>query len=57
MADLQENKLIMIIIAFFLPPLAVGIKTGVSGSLLINIILTLIFWLPGFIHALLVILK
>lgn len=57
MADLQENKLIMIIIAFLLPPLAVGIKTGVSGTFVINIILTLIFWLPGFIHALLVILK
>lgn len=57
MADLQDNKIIMIIIAFFIPPLAVAIKSGLNMTFVINLVLTLIFWLPGFIHALLVILK
>ncbi|MBB5351883.1 uncharacterized membrane protein YqaE (UPF0057 family) [Haloferula luteola] len=50
------NKLLLIIIAFFLPPLAVALKEGLNGSFLLNLVLTLLFWLPGFIHALLVIL-
>ena len=57
MADIQDNKIIMIIIAFLLPPLAVAIKSGIGTTFIINIVLTLIFWIPGFIHALLVILK
>jgi uncharacterized membrane protein YqaE (UPF0057 family) len=57
MADLQDNKIIMIIIAFFIPPLAVAIKSGLNMTFVINLVLTLIFWIPGFIHALLVILK
>ncbi len=56
MSDLETNKLLMVIIAIFLPPVAVFLKKGVGASLLINIILTLLFWLPGFIHALLVVL-
>ena len=55
--DLTTNKLLLVIIAFFLPPLAVGLKEGVGGQLILNIILTILFWLPGFLHALWVILK
>lgn len=50
------NKLLLVILAFFLPPLAVGLKNGFGGSFILNLILTLIFWLPGVIHALIVIL-
>ena len=50
------NKLLLAIIAVFLPPLAVALKEGLSGSFFLNLILTLIFWLPGVIHALLVVL-
>jgi uncharacterized membrane protein YqaE (UPF0057 family) len=53
MAD--GNKLFLGIAAFFFPPLAVGIKKGFSWTLLLNIILTLLGWLPGFIHALIVV--
>jgi uncharacterized membrane protein YqaE (UPF0057 family) len=51
------NKLLMIIVAFLLPPLAVGLKEGLGTSFIINVILTLLFWLPGFIHALIVVLR
>lgn len=42
---------IMILLTIFLPPVAVALKEGVGTQLLINIILTLIGWLPGVIHA------
>ncbi len=50
------NRLLLVIIAILLPPLAVGLKNGIGGSFVLNLILTLIFWLPGMIHALLVVL-
>ena len=56
MADISEQKLLLINIAIFIPPLAVGLKTGIGGHLILNIILTLLFWIPGFLHALYVIL-
>ena len=49
------NKLLMIILAVFLPPVAVLVKNGVGKDLLINIILCILFVLPGMIHALWVI--
>jgi uncharacterized membrane protein YqaE (UPF0057 family) len=53
----ETNKLLLVIIAILLPPLAVALKTGVGTPLLINIILWLLFYIPGLIHALIVILK
>ncbi len=57
MSDLQTNTLLMIIIAILIPPLAVFLKKGIGMALIISIILTLLFYLPGLIHALYVILK
>jgi len=39
-----------IILAIFLPPLAC-LVAGKPGQALINIPLTLLFWIPGVIHA------
>ncbi len=50
------NNLIKILLAIFLPPVAVFLERGVGVSLLLNIILTIIGVLPGSIHALLVVL-
>ena len=55
-SNLGGNKLFMIIAAILLPPVAVGIKSGIGLALVINIILCLLFWLPGVIHALWVVL-
>lgn len=46
---------IALLTAFFLPPLGVLFKEGLSISFVINCVLTLFFWLPGSIHALWVI--
>lgn len=45
------------IIAILLPPLAVGLKAGLGGVFVLNLILTLIFWIPGVLHALYVVLS
>ncbi|CAO3659515.1 hypothetical protein INT44_008245 [Umbelopsis vinacea] len=42
------------LLAFILPPVAVFLVRGCGCSLVINILLTLLGWLPGVIHALLV---
>jgi uncharacterized membrane protein YqaE (UPF0057 family) len=45
------NKVVLIILAIFLPPVAVFLKKGVGKDLIINIVLCLLFFLPGVIHA------
>ena len=46
------NKLALILIAIFLPPVAVFMKRGVGKDLLINILLCLLLIFPGIVHAL-----
>ncbi|KAK6433795.1 hypothetical protein LTR95_010024 [Oleoguttula sp. CCFEE 5521] len=44
------------ILAIFLPPLAVLLRTGCSLNFLLNIVLTALAWVPGVVHAWIVIL-
>ena len=53
----MDNKIILIILAIILPPLAVFLKNGLGKDLFINIVLCLFFYLPGILHAFWVILK
>ena len=48
-------QLLLAILAVLLPPLAVFLKVGLTKHFWINLILTLLFWLPGVIHAFLVV--
>jgi uncharacterized membrane protein YqaE (UPF0057 family) len=48
-------NLIRIIIAILLPPLGVFLKVGFGGAFWLNILLTLLGFVPGMIHALWVI--
>ena len=50
----MENKTVAIIVSVLLPPLAVLIKEGAGKSLIINLVLCLLGYIPGIIHALLV---
>ncbi|MCB9188801.1 MAG: YqaE/Pmp3 family membrane protein [Flavobacteriales bacterium] len=52
-----DNTLLLVIIAFFIPFLAVGLYDGITGRFWLSLILTFLFWLPGFIYALIVILE
>ena len=48
----MDNKIVLIILANFLPPVAVFLKKKAGKDLVINILLCLLMWLPGIIHAL-----
>ncbi|CAM4381574.1 YqaE/Pmp3 family membrane protein [Vibrio astriarenae] len=54
---MENNKLLMIIICVLLPPLGVFIKFGLGSQFIINLILTLLFFVPGMVHALWLVLK
>lgn len=49
--------IIRIIIAILLPPLGVFLQVGLGTQFWINVILTLLGYIPGIIHALYVILS
>ena len=46
------NRLVLILLAIFLPPVAVFLKQGAGKDLVINILLCLLLFLPGMVHAL-----
>jgi uncharacterized membrane protein YqaE (UPF0057 family) len=48
--------IILIILAILLPPLAVYLKTNSGKQTILNVVLCILFWLPGILHALYLIL-
>ena len=49
--------IVRIIFAILLPPVGVFLEVGLSGQFWLNLLLTLLGYVPGIIHALYVILK
>lgn len=49
--DSTTGDLVRIAIAILLPPLGVALETGLSKTLLLNIVLTLLGYIPGIVHA------
>lgn len=47
--------LLRILLAILLPPLGVFLQVGLGKSFWINVLLTLLGWLPGVVHAIYVI--
>ncbi|MDD2702401.1 MAG: YqaE/Pmp3 family membrane protein [Candidatus Omnitrophica bacterium] len=45
-------KILKIVLAVILPPVAVFMQVGATTHLWINIVLTLVMFVPGIIHAL-----
>ena len=53
----STNTLLLVILAILLPPLAVYLHQGeINNKFWISLLLTILFWLPGVIYALIVIL-
>ena len=48
----MNNKLVLIILAILLAPVAVFLKKGVGKDLIINVLLCFLLYLPAVIHAL-----
>ncbi len=49
--------IIRLILAIVFPPLGVFLQVGLSGAFFLNILLTLLGYLPGIIHAVWIIAK
>ncbi|WP_431134240.1 YqaE/Pmp3 family membrane protein [Psychroserpens mesophilus] len=47
-------SILTIILNILLPPLAVAMQHGIGKQFLISLLLTIIGWLPGVIHAFIV---
>lgn len=47
----MDNKIVAILLAIFLPPIAVFLKKGAGTDLIINIVLCVLFYIPGSVHA------
>ncbi len=47
----QERDFVQIILAILLPPLGVALATGINKTFWINVLLTILGYLPGIIHA------
>jgi uncharacterized membrane protein YqaE (UPF0057 family) len=45
------EKILLVLLALFLPPLVAFIEEGCGFHFWLNIVLTLLAWLPGFIHS------
>ena len=53
----STNTLLLVILAILLPPLAVYLHEGtINNRFWISLVLTLLFWIPGVIYALIVVL-
>ncbi|MEH2116949.1 YqaE/Pmp3 family membrane protein [Nostoc sp.] len=50
-------KIVRFLLGLLVPPLGVFLTVGVGPTLIINIVLTVLGWLPGSIHAIWVIAK
>lgn len=44
-------SLLNVILAILLPPVSIFLNEGIGATLLISILLTLVGWIPGSIHA------
>jgi uncharacterized membrane protein YqaE (UPF0057 family) len=53
----KKSSVLLIILAILLPFIAVLIKKGLGKDFVINIILCIIFYIPGIIHALWIVTK
>ena len=50
-------KIILYILAIILPPVAVGIFTNWGQPTLWNLLFTILFWIPGVVHAFYILLR
>ena len=57
MAQSTLPKLVLIIIAILLPPLAAFLVVGLGTHFWINLVLTFVFFIPGVLHAIWLIIK
>lgn len=55
--DTPEDDFLRILLAIILPPVGVALQVGFTTQFWINVILTILGYIPGIIHALYIILR
>ena len=53
----SDDLVLLVILGILIPPLAMALYDGISNRFWISLLLTLLFWLPGVIYTLYVILS
>lgn len=53
----EGNDVLRILLAILLPPVGVFLQVGLSGHFWLNLLLTILGYVPGIIHAVWVILR
>lgn len=56
-ANTQQMDIVRILCAIFLPPLGVFLQVGLGVQFWLNILLTILGYIPGIIHAVWIIAK
>ncbi|HKK30331.1 MAG TPA: YqaE/Pmp3 family membrane protein [Alphaproteobacteria bacterium] len=54
---MKLNELLKIVLAILLPPVGVFLQVGFGGHFWLNILLTILGYIPGIVHAVWVIAK
>ena len=49
------NKFISTLLAYYIPPVGVLLRTGFTGTFVLNLVLSFLGYLPGIVHAIYVI--
>jgi len=52
----EADQVVLVLLSIFIPPLAVFLNNGLGTEFWIDLILTILGWLPGMIYALLLVL-
>jgi len=47
----STSDILLYVLAVFIPPIPVFMKTGLGADVLINILLWILGWIPGVIHS------
>ena len=55
--DEQSKDIIRILIAIILPPLGIALQVGITKHFWINVLLTILGYVPGIVHAVYIIAK
>lgn len=49
--DPSGNQILIILLSILLPPLGVALSRGIGKQFVINIVLTILGYVPGLVHA------
>ena len=49
------RMILLVVLCFFLPPVAVGLEEGCGNQVFLNVVLLILGWIPAIIHSLFIV--